>query len=112
VAAPYRLKTSPPVVVLIDGGTASSGEAVAIAFQGRPRTRFIGSATRGLSSSNEGFELSDGANLVITVGLDVDRTGRSYADQVLPDETIEGPAGAQDEDLQLARALDWVVENG
>jgi len=111
VAPPRVLATpSPPVVVLIDDGTASSGEAVAIAFRGRPRTRLIGTPTYGLSSSNQGFVLGDGANLVITTGLDVDRTGKEYADQVVPDEVVSGPACASDEDLQLARALDWLVE--
>ena len=111
VAPPRELATpSPPVVVLIDDGTASSGEAVAIAFRGRPRTRLIGTPTYGLSSSNQGFVLGDGANLVITTGLDVDRTGKEYADQVVPDEVVSGPACASDEDLQLARALDWLVE--
>ena len=31
-----------PVAVLIDGATGSSGEAIAIAFQGRRETRFFG----------------------------------------------------------------------
>ena len=110
VEHPHVVGAPTPVVVLIDAGTASSGEAVAIAFKGRPRTRFVGTATFGLSSSNAGFPMSDGANLVITVGLDVDRTGKQYPDHVLPDEVVEGPRSLQDEDLQLARALDWLVE--
>ena len=91
-------------------GAASEGEAVAIAFKGRPRTIFIGTATRGLSSSNEGFLLSDGANLVITVGLDVDRTGTVYEERVLPDEVVEGPREPDGEAEQLARAMDWLSE--
>ena len=51
-----------------------------------------------------------GANLVITVGLDVDRTGVAYEERVLPDEVVEGPRGPDDEDMQLARALDWLIE--
>lgn len=110
VEDPHVLSAAPPVAVLIDSGTASSGEAVAIAFQGRPRTRFIGTPTFGLSSSNAGHRMSDGANLVITVGLDVDRTGKAYADRVVPDDEVASPASPDDEDLQLARALDWLME--
>ena len=50
VDTPYRLRReSPRVAVLIDGGTASSGEAIAIAFQRRPETRSFGTATCGLT---------------------------------------------------------------
>ena len=37
----------PPVAVLIDRDTGSSGEGIAIAFQGRPDTRFCGELTYG-----------------------------------------------------------------
>src|SRR5262249_2705971 len=50
---------APTVAVLTDGKTASSGEAVAIAFRGRPKTRSFGQSTAGLSTSNEVFPLSD-----------------------------------------------------
>ena len=50
VDTPYRLRReSPRVAVLIDGGTAGSGEAIAIAFQRRPETRSFGTATCGLT---------------------------------------------------------------
>lgn len=48
VAEPHVLSSAPPVVVLIDDRTASSGEAIAIAFKGaRADARalpFLGSA--------------------------------------------------------------------
>ena len=49
------------VAVLTGPRTASSGEAVTIAFRGRPRTRSFGQPTAGLSTSNETFPLPDGA---------------------------------------------------
>src|SRR5262245_25680020 len=49
VAVPYRLKKGDlPVAVLTDEFTASSGEAVVVAFKGRGKTRFIGMPTRGV----------------------------------------------------------------
>lgn len=106
---PVTISGHPPVAVLIDGGTGSSGEAVAIAFKGRAGTRFFGVPTAGVSTSNNGFRLPDQANLVITVGMDVDRTGERYALDVDPDETVpfEETAGG---DNQLEAAIAWLLE--
>ncbi|MBE7180885.1 MAG: hypothetical protein INR71_06700, partial [Terriglobus roseus] len=52
VGPPLSLPRLPNVAVLIDSGTVSSGEAIAISFQGRSSTRFFGSHTFGLSSAN------------------------------------------------------------
>jgi len=87
----------PPVAVLTDSRTASSGEAVVIAFHGRNRTRFFGEPTAGLSTANRGFPLSDGALLVVTVSTMLDRSGREYAGRIEPDvltpaATAEAPA--------------------
>ena len=85
---PYRLKAMPPVAILIDRGTASSGEAIAIAFRGRTNTRFFGEETMGFSTANKGFALRDGANIVLTTGVSVDRTGVEYGGAVAPDEQV------------------------
>jgi carboxyl-terminal processing protease len=58
----------PPVAVLVDSSTGSSGEVMAVAFRARPRTRFFGQPTAGVSTTNQGFRLPDGANMVITIG--------------------------------------------
>ena len=56
-----------PVAVLTDGATASSGEAVAVAFRGRPDARSFGAATAGVPTGNHGYPLDDGAILLLTV---------------------------------------------
>lgn len=81
--------TSKPVAVLIGSRTASSGEAVATAFQGRPATRFFGRPTAGLSTANAGFVLPDGSVLRLTTGVDVDRTGRAFPDGHTPDVLVD-----------------------
>ncbi|MEI9990923.1 MAG: S41 family peptidase [Rhizomicrobium sp.] len=48
VAAPAD-QSRAVVAVLVDRRTASSGEATAIAFEGRPHTRFIGEPTAGFT---------------------------------------------------------------
>ena len=87
----YRfIPESSPIAVLISRATASSGEAVAVAFQGRPQTRFFGEHTRGATTSNAQFPLRDGAILNLSVSWFVDRANRPYRTGVTPDETIGG----------------------
>ncbi|MFZ0322859.1 MAG: S41 family peptidase [Actinomycetes bacterium] len=93
-----------PVAVITGPVTASSGEAVAVAFRGRPRTRSFGLPTRGLSTSNEMFELDDGACLAITTARFVDRTGTVYGGVLTPDVK-----SASHEDDGRAAATRWIV---
>jgi C-terminal processing protease CtpA/Prc len=95
------------VAVLTGPRTASSGEAVAIAFRGRPRTRSFGAPTAGLSTANGTFPLPDGAMLLLTVSVQADRTGRRYGEKVEPDEPIDGGASADPEAAPTA-ATRWL----
>jgi C-terminal processing protease CtpA/Prc len=81
-----------PVAVLTSEQTASSGEAVAIAFRGRPNARSFGEPTRGLTSANESFELGDQATIHLTVALFADRTGAAYNGPIAPNVTVAGGA--------------------
>jgi C-terminal processing protease CtpA/Prc len=86
----YQLKaTLPPVAVLISVGTASSGEAIAISFHGRPNTRSFGLPTAGLTTANEAFILSDGAAVNLTTAVGADRTGQVYGEEIHPDVTVD-----------------------
>jgi carboxyl-terminal processing protease len=93
-----------PVAVVLSSDTASSGEAVAIAFSGRPRCRSFGQPTRGLSTSNEIFDLADGASIAITVARFVDRKGRVFGASVTPDEYVSTPGAPT-----YAAAAHWVL---
>ena len=97
---------SPPVAVLIGPRTSSSGEAIAVAFRGRPNTHSFGQATMGLSTANESFELSDGARIFLTVSVFADRTGQQYGSVIAPDEVV----GQEEEELTLKTAVDWLLE--
>ena len=74
-----------PVAVLTDERTASSAEAVAVAFRGVSSARSYGAATRGFSTGNEAVLLPDGALLVITSCRFADRTGTLYGGPLAPD---------------------------
>ncbi len=70
---------------------------MAVAFRGRPNTRSFGQPTGGASSGNQGFRLSDGAAVALTVSLFADRDGRVYGGRIEPDTLVEGdPTGVLD----------------
>lgn len=87
------------VAVLYDGLTASSGEAVATVFRGLEGVRAFGTPTAGYSSANSGIKLPDGALLVLTQGVYVDRAGVNLNEEpIQPDEltsAADAPAAAQ-----------------
>jgi carboxyl-terminal processing protease len=66
-----------PLVVLVDGGTASAAEIVAGALQDRGRAVIIGSRTFGKGSVQAPSRLSDGSALELTVGHYLTPAGRS-----------------------------------
>ncbi|MDQ2717178.1 MAG: S41 family peptidase [Chloroflexota bacterium] len=83
----YYLKhLLPPVAVLTASNTASSGEAIVVAFRGRPQTRSFGEPTHGIPTANAPFTLRDGATLNLTTALDADRTGHTYDSAIAPDQ--------------------------
>jgi hypothetical protein len=79
-----------PLAVLIGPLTGSAGEALAVAFEGRPQTRFFGAPTRGVSNTGvQAFILSNGTRFGIASSLYADRTGRSYEGPIAPDERLD-----------------------
>lgn len=99
--------TSAPVAVLQGPRTASSGEIVAIAFRGRPRSASIGQPSAGLTSANVTPTLPDGAILRITGAYDADRTGRLYAGPLPPDILVPAVDGIE---ASVERALQWLAQ--
>ena len=93
---------NPRVVVLTDKNVASSGEATAVAFRGRPNTRTFGTPTCGVPSGNSQFVLQDSAQLYVTTSRDADRSRREYDGPLPPDEMITEP------DALVARAIGWL----
>lgn len=111
-AAPVRFEPLPPVAVLVDRSTGSSGEMIAIALHGVERARSFGERTYGASTSTEGFPLSDGANLVVATAVMSDPAGHLFASGLAPDEALPAPASRpdRDEDAVLQRAVAWLVQ--
>jgi len=83
-----------PVAVLIGPYTISSGEGMALAFRGQALTRSFGQPTAGCTTCNQGYALRDGAEIFLTVGVNVDRTGQRYGGAIQPDEVVAGDLAA------------------
>ncbi len=96
-------KLSVPVAVLQNGMTASSGEAVLLCFKGMDHVRFFGSDTAGYCSVNNVRTLYDGARIQLTIGSDVDRTGRIYCEDPIPPDVVT--------DRPAEDAAAWILQN-
>ena len=96
-------KLAVPVAVLQNGMTASSGEAVLLCFKGMDQVRFFGSDTAGYCSVNNVRTLYDGARIQLTVGSDVDRTGRIYCEDPIPPDVVT--------DRPAEDAAAWILQN-
>ena len=109
---PLTLPELPWVALLLDRGTASSGEAVAISFAGRNRERSFGEHTAGFSTANDMHKFSDGAALFLCDGVEQDRTGKLYPEGIDPDEKIRAPEmrPLEQNDAALIAAEEWLTK--
>ena len=109
---PYRLSRKDlPIAVLTDELTASSGEAVAIAFRGLPNAISIGQPTFGVPTGNALHALSDGAMINLCGVIDADRTGRTYDSKIPPDKLVETNWARfnQKDDSGILAAIKWIA---
>ncbi len=100
-----------PLVLLVDGGSASASEIVAGALQDYGRAVLIGERTYGKGSVQLVYDLPDGSSLHITVAKwftpddhSIDRTGLSPDFEVLFTEEDH----AQQRDPQYIRAVEFL----
>lgn len=85
--------TATPLVVLVDGGTASAAEVVAASLQDRGRAVIVGSPTFGKASVQQPFELPDGSAFEVTVGHYLTADGQAI-DGVGVKPDVDVPAGS------------------
>ena len=110
---PYR-PTVPdiPLVVLVDGGSASASEIVAGALQDHGRAILIGEKTFGKGSVQWPHELSNGAELRVTVARWFTPNDRAIHGQGLePDIVVERTEEdiEAERDPQLDRAVEYLL---
>lgn len=100
--------TTTPIVVLVNGGSASASEIVAGALQAHGRAQLMGEETFGKGSMQELHRLSDESVMRVTSGIwitpnDVNLNDMGLAPD-LPHASSDGPYGGEDDEL-LAAAL-------
>ncbi len=105
--------TDIPMVVLVDGGSASASEIVAGALQDHRRAVLVGETTFGKGSVQWPHELSNGAELRVTVARWFTPNDRAiHGEGLEPDIFVELTDNDLDADLdpQLDRAVQYLLE--
>ncbi|UCG83969.1 MAG: S41 family peptidase [Dehalococcoidia bacterium] len=105
------LATDVPLVVLVNGNSASSSEVVAGALQDYGRAKIIGTHTLGKGAVNHFRQLSDGSAIYITSARWFTPDRHQIEGQgILPDETIEITTDDVEQGLdpQLERAIEYL----
>ncbi len=98
----YQLKNiRKPIAVLVSKRTASSGEAILIAFKGREDSRFFGQPSCGQSTANRRFTLKNGDLLFLTTATFADKNSNPYGGSILVDELTDSP---------VTSAVDWIYQ--
>jgi carboxyl-terminal processing protease len=102
-----------PLVVLVNGNTASASEIVAGAIQDRQRGKLIGDQTYGKGSVQNILPLSDGSSLHVTVAqwLTPDRrqiSGKGLTPDVVVGRTPDDVNAGRDP--QLAKAIEELTQ--
>ncbi len=87
-----------PVVVLVNGGTASAAEVLAGALQDRGRALIVGERTYGKGSIQSVLNLRNGSGLRLTTALYYTPSGRSIqAEGIQPDVVLADVEAVADE---------------
>jgi carboxyl-terminal processing protease len=101
--------TVTPLVVLVDGGTASAAEVVAGSLRDRDRAVIVGSRTFGKGSVQEPLRLADGSAIELTIGRYRTPSGRSLdGSGIDPDVAVNAdrpPREAERRALTVLRGL-------
>ena len=127
---PGGIATEIPLIVLADGGTASSAEIVTGAIQDAKRAQVVGEKTFGTGTVLGRFDLADGSSLRIGVERWLTRAGRPiWHEGLQPDVTVALPTDgvaltpdgirdmtaaelAASSDTQLLKALSLLAGKG
>jgi carboxyl-terminal processing protease len=121
-------KTLPPVVVLVDQGTARAAEIMAAALRDQARATLLGSKTVGLCGLTKAFPLEDGSALVMTVaqcyspkgvkipgkGLEPEVPGQKLSADKTPEKApapqkAPAPAVSPEQDPWVQQAKDLLI---
>ncbi|WP_170110696.1 S41 family peptidase [Flavilitoribacter nigricans] len=104
-----QLPNKPKIAVLTSLYTASSGEALAVIFKGKEKTRFFGQKTLGMVTATDWTVIDDAIGLTISVSYYEDRNGNVYDEFV--DVDVAMPFAREplsDQDECVREAIEWL----
>jgi carboxyl-terminal processing protease len=103
----FPIETAIPVAVLVDGGTASAAEIVAVALRDNGRATIVGARTYGKTTVQTLLTLSNGSALRLTTATYLTPNGRTIRETGLKPKivAVDDPATRADEALRAARAF-------
>jgi carboxyl-terminal processing protease len=108
---PGGIATDVPLVVLINGNTASASEIVAGALQDHERASLLGERTFGKGSVQLIYDLSDGSSLHVTSAIWLTPNHhRIEGTGLTPDVLV--PPGSGPRDVQLDYAVEHLLQSG
>lgn len=100
-----------PLVVLINGGSASASEIVAGALQEAKRGKIVGEKSFGKGTVQEAEDLPNGAGLHVTVARWLLPSGKSIDKEgIKPDVEIKNDENDKTKDLQLDKAIETLLQ--
>lgn len=98
-----QVQKNPFMAILTDSETASSGEAVTVAFKGQENTKSFGQPTFGVSTGCVSHLLSDGSSINLAESIFLDRHKTKYGNKIVPDFVVE-------KDKTLQTGIAWIYK--
>ncbi len=109
ITTPNMKRLNLPMVVLVNGGTASVSELVAGTLHDRGVATIVGTKTFGDGLTQTPLLLKDGTMAVLTTGKMLTAKGHAFEGKgIMPDKTIYTRPGA--DDLQLSAAKNILLK--
>lgn len=101
--ATSRALTDKPLVVLVDGGSASASEILSGALQDNKRAVLVGTQTFGKGLVQSVRRLGDGSGLAVTIAKYLTPSGRDINKEGIPPDVVFELSDEQRKALQLER---------
>ncbi|WP_169739243.1 S41 family peptidase [Dyadobacter crusticola] len=98
------------IAVLTGPITASSGEAVAVAFKSLNNSKTIGEPTKGFTTALSGFAIGKDLTFFISTGYYSDAKGQVYRNGVKPDIEVQNGDDFKEllKDKKVTTAIEWM----
>ncbi|MEP2935690.1 MAG: S41 family peptidase [Gilvibacter sp.] len=105
------VEEAPKIGVMLSNYTASSGEALAAILKKRPKTRFFGGNSYGLTTATNWYPVNDSLFVTISTQHFMDREGVIYKDYIPVDHELPfTPTNDVNSDASIMQVIKWLQE--